>query len=66
VKDTAINERIKLQFRWELFNLFNHPVFSMPNNNTFTSTRTLNGSAGQITNTLIDNREMQFGLKLIF
>ena len=66
VKDTAINERIKLQFRWELFNLLNHPVFAIPNLNLFSSSRTYSGSGGVITNTLIDNREMQFGLKLIF
>jgi hypothetical protein len=66
VKDTAISERIKLQFRWELFNLLNHPVFSVPNNSVFSSSRTYSGSGGQVTTTLIDNREMQFGLKLIF
>jgi hypothetical protein len=65
-KSTSITERVKLDFRWEIFNLLNHPVFAIPNINIFSSNRTYSGSAGQITNTLIDNREMQFGLKLIF
>ncbi|MBZ5527659.1 MAG: carboxypeptidase-like regulatory domain-containing protein [Acidobacteriia bacterium] len=29
-KDTAIGERLKVQFRAELFNLFNHPNFNLP------------------------------------
>ena len=66
VKDTAITERIKLQFRGEIFNLFNHAQFSLPNNTVFTSTGGISGSAGQITATSVDNREIQLGLKLIF
>ena len=66
VKSTAINERMKLDFRFEVFNLLNHPVFAIPNLNLFTSATARNGSAGVISNTLIDNRDMQFGLKLIF
>jgi hypothetical protein len=66
VKSTTITERMKLDFRFEVFNLLNHPVFAIPNLNVFTSSRTYSGSAGVISNTLIDNRDMQFGLKLIF
>src|SRR5262249_12665883 len=49
VKSTAITERMKLDFRWELFNLLNHAVFAIPNLNVFSSTRTYSGSAGVIT-----------------
>ncbi len=51
-------ERMKLEFRAELFNLFNRPEFAIPS-------VTLNlPQTGQITSTTIPNREVQFALKL--
>ena len=59
-KEFRIREGHSIQFRWEAFNFLNTPQFSGPD-------RTL-GSAtfGQITSTVINNREMQFGLKYRF
>jgi hypothetical protein len=51
-------ERMKLEFRAELFNFFNRPEFGIPS-------VTLNlPQTGQITATTIPNREVQFALKL--
>ncbi|MEX2260716.1 MAG: TonB-dependent receptor [Bryobacteraceae bacterium] len=59
-KEFRIKERHRVQFRWEAFNLLNTPQFSAPD-------ATL-GSAtfGRINSTLINSREMQFGLKYHF
>ena len=60
VKDTRIGERLNLQFRCEAFNVANHPIWGQPN--------TIFGTPqfGQITNTRLDNRQIQFALKLSF
>jgi hypothetical protein len=59
-KEFKVREGHLIQFRWEAFNFLNTPQFAGPD-------RTL-GSAtfGQITSTVINNREMQFGLKYRF
>jgi hypothetical protein len=55
----ALSERANLQIRWELFNLTNHPNFTLPNVDVDTS------SAGTITSAG-NGREMQFGLRFSF
>jgi hypothetical protein len=55
VKDHAVN----LQFRWEVFNLLNHPNFDFPGSTLGTPT------FGHIT-AANAGREMQAGLKVIF
>lgn len=59
VKTTAISEQFNLQFRAEVFNLFNHPNFNLPDN--FLGSPTF----GQILSAR-DPRHIQFGVKLLF
>ena len=51
----------QLEFRWEVFNLFNTPQFSIPNSDVSSP-----GTVGRITSLAGDPRVMQFALKLIF
>jgi hypothetical protein len=61
MKNWSAAERYKLQFRWELFNAFNHTNFAVPQNNPSS------GNFGAITATgPIRPRVMQAGLKLTF
>lgn len=57
-----LTERFNLEFRAELFNAFNHPVFSQPD--PFITDGP--GAAGVITSTVIPERQVQFALKLHF
>jgi hypothetical protein len=59
-KRFTVKGRANLEFRWDAFNLFNHPAFGFPNANIG------NPNAGRITTTIADNRSMQFALKLNF
>ncbi len=60
LKDTLITERVKLQFRWEIYNLFNTPNFNDFVNNLSRS------DFGRYRNTETDTRQMQGSLKVIF
>jgi hypothetical protein len=64
-KNTAISERLGLQFRAEFFNSLNHANLGTPNATVF-SNGAINSSAGVITTTATTSRQIQFGLKLIF
>jgi len=79
MKTTRINEHFNLQFRAELFNIFNHPNFAVPNLTAFNAgsfttnfVATPNSTAGQITSLVGSGgiadvaRQTQFSLKLIF
>jgi hypothetical protein len=57
-----ISERVRLEFRGEFFNAFNHAVFSQPD--AFITDGA--GQAGVITSTVIPQRQIQFALKLEF
>jgi hypothetical protein len=66
VKKLLFTERINLQFRAELFNLFNRTNFNNPNPVVFTSaTSRPSPTAGVITSTSTSSRQVQFGLKLL-
>jgi hypothetical protein len=72
-KSFAITEGIKAQFRFDAFNVFNHPVlgFSGSQGNTCID---CGGNAGQITDIESDSspgsptgmRQLQFGLRFTF
>jgi hypothetical protein len=59
------------QFRWELFNIFNHPNFALPSATIFGGTAAAQSAtplstAGKISATSGFMRQMQFGLKILF
>ncbi|HEY3026091.1 MAG TPA: carboxypeptidase regulatory-like domain-containing protein [Pyrinomonadaceae bacterium] len=58
-----------LQFRTEIFNIFNHANFAIPevaNLTIFNDATTRNTTAGQITKTSTPSRQIQFALRFIF
>jgi hypothetical protein len=64
-KQIPVSERIGLQFRAEVFNLFNHANFGTPNAVVFSGSN-FSSSAGVITSTATTSRQLQFALKLSF
>jgi len=70
-KTFQLSERFGLSFRSEFFNIFNHPNFNLPNVGSgggSSGAGFVNVAGGAaITQTVPDNqREIQFGLKLLF
>jgi hypothetical protein len=66
IKNTELTERLKLQFRAEMFNIANHPNFSNPDGNL------ADASFGQSSSTVGNlvgigtSRQLQFALKFLF
>jgi hypothetical protein len=60
VKYTNLTEKVKLQFRAEALNAFNHPNFSPPN------TTVTSSLFGQVTSEINLQRIVQFGIKVVF
>ncbi|MGB8493437.1 MAG: carboxypeptidase-like regulatory domain-containing protein [Candidatus Acidiferrum sp.] len=74
-KDFPIKERVKLQFRAEIFNLTNHPNFNAPNfggngvvaiSNSGNYTNSNFGEIGSTRDAPYDPRQIQFALKLYY
>jgi hypothetical protein len=67
VKNTPISERLKVQFRAEVFNVPNHANFATPNTVVFSSASAApSATAGLITATSTASRQIQFGLKALW
>lgn len=70
LKTFNISERYKAQFRFDAYNVFNHPVLAIPGNTCIDC----GGSAGQITDIEADSapgapigmRQLQFGFRFVF
>lgn len=60
LKDFALRESLKLQFRTEMFNAFNQVNFSNPDSSVNS------GTFGQILSTAAPGRQIQFALKLLW
>jgi hypothetical protein len=73
-KEVRFRERYAVQFRWDVFNIFNHPDFDAPNvtstqystSNGVPTVRALSSSFGFIQSTLGSPRTMQLALHLVF
>ena len=64
-----ISETFNAQFRFEVFNVLNHPNFALPplgNQEIFLANGNPNPSAGQLTSTLTSSRQLQLALKIIW
>ena len=66
-KQSTLTEDLALEFRAEVFNLFNQTSLGFPDPDIFDDRdQTLRGDIGRITETIADSRQIQFGLKLLF
>jgi carboxypeptidase family protein len=67
IKRFAITERMGLDFRAEMFNIFNHPQFGLPGNDMAQGVGgTASSQFGVINSTVNNPRLIQFALKLTF
>jgi hypothetical protein len=69
-KDFPIKDRAKIEFRADVFNLFNHPEFENGSFQQNLNAGTVVGGITTTTNPLVvrlqSNREMQFAVRVTF
>jgi hypothetical protein len=72
LKNTQITERVRMQFRTDFYNAFNHPQFAPPQGGNFGTIGFENvgnfatPTGNQITATSVNPRLIQFGLHFYF
>jgi hypothetical protein len=59
-RNFRLREGQRIEFRWEVFNVFNTPHFDIPGRIAFSP------NFGRIFNTAESSRQMQFGMKVVF
>ena len=65
--NTRLNDKLRMQFRAEFFNLFNRANFGTPNAVVFSSaSATPSPTAGVISSTATASRQVQFGVKVLW
>ncbi|MGH9804307.1 MAG: hypothetical protein ACRD4D_03965, partial [Candidatus Acidiferrales bacterium] len=60
LKSIPVREQMRFEFRTEIFNIFNHAQFDVPDTNASS------GTFGTISSTINTSRQIQFALKFIF
>ena len=65
-KDFALSEGVDLQFKTEIFNIFNRANFGIPRMQIFGGGGVEDPTAGVITKTATTSRQIQFALKIVF
>jgi len=67
VKHTQITEHKQLEFRAEIFNIFNHPSFGLPSLVVFQDATGVHaGNEGSVNATVSSGRQIQLGMRLTF
>jgi hypothetical protein len=59
-RNFELKEDRRIEFRWEVFNVLNHPNFDVPGRIAFSP------DFGRVFSTAESSRQMQFGLKFVF
>jgi hypothetical protein len=66
VRIVPLSAHNRLDVRLEVFNVFNHANFGIPDNTVFNADGSIRGAAGRITTTSTTSRQVQLGVKYSF